>query len=124
MGASKRKGASKDARQSISPGPDRVSVTMDGNGTTRSVNRDSPPVVPASARLSGRSKGGEEQRFMDGTDETALTFEELVQRCRRLKASDARSHAELRRLQRELHGMHFARACKQSACLSPGVRHS
>lgn len=108
----KKEGARRDSGRSISPGPDRASIAMDGNGTIRSVNRDSPPLIQVSARHSGRSKGSEEgtEFMVDGVDESALTFEELVQRCRRLKASDARNHAEMRRLQRELHGALFSRA--------------
>ena len=39
----------------------------------------------------------------DGVNEAELSFEELLERCRQLKASDSRNHAQVRRLQRELH---------------------
>jgi len=54
-------------------------------------------------RLSARARDEATEFTTDGVDEASLSFEKLVDRCRRLKASDARNHGEVRRLQRELH---------------------
>ena len=108
------------ARHSVSPGGEYGTVHVDGLGANRSVERHSEPVQTSARSGGGRVKGSlwqeaetiqtsarardEETEFnTDGVDEASLSSEALLQRCRKLKASDARSHAEVRRLQRELH---------------------
>jgi hypothetical protein len=117
----KKKSASRDNRHS-SP---NSSVVMDEYGTTGIADPRSPyeqkfQEKSSPKASSPRTKGSlwreaeatkEEHRKQemttefttDGINEGLLSFDELVERCRRLKASDARNHAEVRRLQRELH---------------------
>ena len=53
-------------------------------------------------KAAGRQEHGTEF-YADGIDEESLSLSELLDRCRRLKESEGAKHAELRRVQCELH---------------------
>ncbi|MGB1603166.1 MAG: hypothetical protein ACPIOQ_61110, partial [Promethearchaeia archaeon] len=53
-------------------------------------------------KAAGRQEHGTEF-YADGIDEETLSLSELLDRCRRLKESEGAKHAELRRVQCELH---------------------
>jgi hypothetical protein len=122
---SKRKKSSGD-RASAAPGEGQNGskpVEADATASARPSSRRAPPDAQggdSSARprrsprgslvqdaernrLTARARDEATEFTTDGVDEASLSFEDLVDRCRRLKASDARNHGEVRRLQRELH---------------------
>ena len=123
---SKRKKSSGD-RASAAPGDDASPGAKPGEADTTASARPSSRRAPPDAqggdssarprwsprgslvqdaernRLTARARDEATGFTTDGVDEASLSFEDLVDRCRRLKASDARNHGEVRRLQRELH---------------------